>query len=54
MTLRFTDDVGYIPTVSILKADAAYIAAGKWRCPKSPIGAHRSVNGVCRDCGAKR
>ncbi len=44
---------------NIAKADRAYIAAGKWRCAKSPTGAHRVVydakgNGICRDCGVKR
>jgi len=44
---------------SVSKADAAYITAGKWRCPKSPTGAHESAynakgQGTCRWCGAKR
>jgi len=59
MTLRFTDDVGYVPPQSIRKADAAYLAAGKWRCDKTQGGAHHVVYdavgvGVCKHCGMLR
>lgn len=51
-------DFAILPKPSSKARTSAYVAAGKWRCPASPTGAHFWLivryTGACAHCGEER